>query len=37
MQHILYQINQTKKTFKDIEQIDIMIQVGKTGHFNFLK
>ena len=37
MQHALYQINQTKGLFRDVEQIDVMIWAGKAGHFNFPK
>ena len=32
MKHPLYQINQTKKAFRDAYQIDKMIQAGKSGH-----
>ena len=37
MQHALYQINQTKGTFKDARQTDAMIRAVKAGHFNFPK
>ncbi len=37
MGHTLYQINQTKKVFRDACQRDAMIWGGKNGHLNFLK
>ena len=37
IEHPLYQINQTKRAFRDVRQIDTIIRVGKSGHFNFPK
>ena len=35
MQHALYQINQTKKAFRNAWQTDAIIRAGKAGYFNF--
>ncbi len=37
MRHALYQINQTKRAFRNACQTDAMIRGGKNGHFNFPK
>ena len=37
MEHALYQINQTKRAFKDVRQTDTMIWAGKSSYFNFPK
>ncbi len=35
--YALYQINQTKETFRDTHSTNTMIRGGKNGNFNFLK
>ena len=35
MQHAFYQINQTKRVFKDAQQIDTINHAGKTGTSTF--
>lgn len=37
IKHVFHWINQTKRAFKDVCQIDPMIRTGKKRHFNFWK